>query len=57
LTKILRTMVVDVALIATVIVVWRNPSASAEAAGNAYRWLDAHLRPFLEGPSQSSPQP
>jgi hypothetical protein len=50
----LRSLVVDVALIATVVVVWRNPTASAEVAGQAYRWVDAHLRPILEGPSRSS---
>ncbi len=55
MTKILRTFLVDAAVVAAIIVVWRNPSASADAAGTAYRWLDVHLRPFLEGPTTAEP--
>ena len=57
LTKILRTFLLDAALIGAVVVFWRNPQASADAATHAYRWLDSHVRPLLQGPPSTSTQP
>jgi hypothetical protein len=57
LTKILRTFLVDAALIAAVVMFWRNPQASADAATNAYRWLDSHVRPLLQGPPSGTTGP
>jgi hypothetical protein len=45
----MRTFVVDAALVAAIVMVWRNPHASADVAGQALRWVDGHLRPMLSG--------
>jgi hypothetical protein len=53
-TKILRTLLVDAALVGAVVLFWRNPQASADAATQAYRWLDTHVRPLLQSPPSTT---